>query len=261
MNHAENPMLVNDGPHPRAADKVHERVLSFLAQEKPGLLLDIPAGEGAFAFHAKRLGWQAQCADLEFSTLKSSEGTALVMDMNQTWPFLDGHFDCLVSIEGIEHIENPWHMLREANRVLKPGGKLLLTTPNILSLKSRVSTLLYGYPNYFFYMVERDQWGSELTVDHINPVGFLELRHVLARSGFRFEIIETNRYQKRYSLFYQLLKFLVHTRGRRHCKTDGAKAKVRQILLSPALLFGEILVCKCEKIRSTEITNLSEVLP
>lgn len=236
---------------------VHERVRSLLAQEKPGLLLDIPSGEGAFAFQAKRLGWQVQSADLDPSAFKNEGARGLMMDMNQTWPFSDEHFDCLVSIEGIEHVENPWHMLREANRILKPGGKLLLTTPNILSLKSRISTLLYGYPNYFSYMVERDQSGCELAVDHINPIGFLELRHVLARCGFRLEIIETNRYQKRRSILYQLLKFLVYTRGRRHTKTDGAKAKVRQMLLSPALLFGEDLVCKCEKIWSTEIASPS----
>ena len=145
---------------------VHERVLSLLAQEKPGLLLDIPAGEGAFACRAKRLGWQVQCADFDPSSLKVSPVKGLVMDMNLTWPFSDERFNFLVSIEGIEHIENPWHMLREANRVLKPGGKLFLTTPNILSLKSRISTLLYGYPNYFSYMVERDQSGRELAVDH-----------------------------------------------------------------------------------------------
>ena len=235
-------------PRAKAAYGVHERVLSLLVEEKPGLLLDIPAGDGAFAHQAKRLGWQVQSADLVLSAFKVDGVRVLVMDMNQTWPFSNDRFDYLVSIEGIEHVENPWHILREANRVLKPNGKLFLTTPNVLSLKSRISTLLYGYPNYFFYMVERDRWGGELAVDHINPIGFLELRHVLARCGFRLEIIETNRYQKRRSIFYQLLKFLIYTRGWRHTKIDAAKAKVRLMLLSPALLFGEILVCKCEKI-------------
>ena len=237
-------------PCERASPGVHERVLSLLTQEKPGVLLDLPSGEGSFACQAKRAGWQVQCADFDVSSLNVSPVKGLMMDMNRMWPFSDERFDCLVSIEGIEHVENPWHVLREANRVLKPGGKLLLTTPNVLSLKSRVTNLFYGYPKWFSYMAERDQLGREAAVEHINPIGFLELRHVLARVGFQLETIETNRYEKRRSLFYQLLRLLLHTRKLRYRKTD--KWKIRQMLLSPTVLFGDILVCKCVKTRPTE---------
>jgi len=159
-------------------------------------------------------------------------------------------FDYVVSVEAIEHLENPWHVVREANRVLKQGGKLLITTPNILTIKSRLSYLLYGYPNYFHYMIEHHpDRRDESAIDHINPVSFLELRHILSRNGFQIEAIEANRYFKRCSMLYQLLRLLLFSRGRSHARNDKAKASVRQTLLSAVLLFGEILVLKARKSR------------
>ncbi len=44
--------------------------------------------------------------------------------------FEDGYFDCVVSFQVIEHIRNDGLFMREIHRVLKPGGKLIVTTPN-----------------------------------------------------------------------------------------------------------------------------------
>ena len=95
--------------------------------------------------------------------------------------------------------------VREANRVLKTQGTLILTTPNILSIRSRLSYLLRGYPNYFTYMVQRDSRSTEeRPIDHINPIGFLELRHILARCGFNVRQVAANRLQKRSSVVSSL---------------------------------------------------------
>ena len=45
--------------------------------------------------------------------------------------FADNTFDLVVSFQVIEHIEDDHTFLKEINRVLKPGGKLIMTTPNI----------------------------------------------------------------------------------------------------------------------------------
>jgi SAM-dependent methyltransferase len=50
------------------------------------------------------------------------------------WPFADGHFDAVICMEILEHLSySPAHMLHEANRVLRDGGGLVLTTPNALA--------------------------------------------------------------------------------------------------------------------------------
>lgn len=59
----------------------------------------------------------------------------------RTFPFEDGAFDAAVSDYAMEHTENPSTVLREINRVLKPGGAFLLRTPNVfhyVSILSRV---------------------------------------------------------------------------------------------------------------------------
>jgi len=238
---------------PDAAALVHEKVLSLLLTEKPGLILDIPAGQGAFAAKARESGYEVRCGDIDVSRFKVHGIKCDRVDLNKPWPFTNSMFDYVVSIEAIEHLENPWHVVREANRVLKLTGKLFITTPNILTIKSRLSYLLHGYPNYFHYMIEHEpDRQTESPIDHINPVSFLELRHILSRNGFQIELIETNRYFKRRSALYQLLRLLLLSRERSHVRNDQAKASVRQTLLSAVLLFGEILVLKAQKVSDVE---------
>jgi SAM-dependent methyltransferase len=50
------------------------------------------------------------------------------------WPFGDGTFDAVICMEVLEHLSySPAHLLHEANRVLRDGGGLVLTTPNGLA--------------------------------------------------------------------------------------------------------------------------------
>ncbi len=53
------------------------------------------------------------------------------------FPYPDGHFDVVLCCEILEHLTvDPSHMLYEIHRVLKPGGHLLLTTPNVLAWRN-----------------------------------------------------------------------------------------------------------------------------
>ena len=240
-----------DDPRPAAdaAEGVHEAVLALLKSDLPGQLLDAPAGEGAFALQAHDRGYTVVCGDIFPARFRARDMKCLKLDLNQPWVFEGGSFDCVVSIEAVEHLENPWHLVREANRVLKNQGTLILTTPNILSIRSRLSYLLRGYPNYFNYMVQRNSHSrEEEPIDHINPIGFLELRHILARCGFTVQHVVANRLLKQRSLVSSLLKQLISSRGHSQIRDDQAKAAAREALLSDALLFGEILIVKAKKV-------------
>lgn len=233
--------------------------MELLSQDKPGRLLDAPAGEGAFAYRAREQGHDVFCGDIDPTRFRLKDSECQYLDLNQPWPFASERFDHVVSIEAVEHLENPWHLMREANRVLRPGGKIIMTTPNVLSIRSRLSNLLYGYPNYFHYMIERGQGiQGELPVDHINPVGFLELRHVLSRTGFCIEQICANRLVKHRSLIYRFVKRLLQTRGKTHGRHDPATTQVRDWLLSDQLLFGEILIIKASKLSGLDSSELAK---
>ncbi|MBN1303046.1 MAG: methyltransferase domain-containing protein [Anaerolineales bacterium] len=64
-------------------------------------------------------------------SLRGSGCTQAVADF---LPLAADSFDCIILSEVIEHLEHPELVIREAQRVLRPGGKLLVTTPNYRSL-------------------------------------------------------------------------------------------------------------------------------
>jgi SAM-dependent methyltransferase len=71
-------------------------------------------------------------------------------DAEGRWPHDDGMYDLVIACEILEHLPNdPMALFAEANRVLKPGGQILLTTPNIASSRG-VEALLQGFQPYLF---------------------------------------------------------------------------------------------------------------
>lgn len=70
-------------------------------------------------------------------------------DLNNQIPLEPGSADVVVSIETIEHIENPRAFMRELVRVVRPGGLILITTPNQLSLLSKLTLVVKDQFNAF----------------------------------------------------------------------------------------------------------------
>jgi SAM-dependent methyltransferase len=68
--------------------------------------------------------------------------TALACDIAQDrFPVADADFDYVTALCCLEHIFDPGHALREAARALKPGGRILVTLPNAVSLRFRLAML------------------------------------------------------------------------------------------------------------------------
>jgi SAM-dependent methyltransferase len=245
---------VFDHVHPdhrgtNTVDLVRQRVARMILETSQARVLDLPCGTGALTQLLLDGGREVVSADLCPDGFVVPGRSCAKADLNARLPFEDETFDAVACIEGIEHIENPHLLAREANRVLKPGGMFYVSTPNVLSIRSRLSYLLRGYPDQFHYMVEVDgATGAERPIAHINPIGYLELRYTLSRWGFRVDRVETNREFKTHSPWYRVLRFLLGTKGKRAASSHPQVAAVRRTLLSDTVLFGEGLILAATKI-------------
>lgn len=100
----------------------------------------------------------------------------------ETFPFLTGHFDVMLFCEIIEHLQSdPIKVLMEIKRVLKPGGMLVLTTPNVARLENavRIITGTNIYDQYSGY----GPYGR-----HNREYNRHELGLLLAWCGFDLEV-------------------------------------------------------------------------
>lgn len=72
-------------------------------------------------------------------------------DLEQPFKIKSGSVDLVIALEIIEHLFDTDHFLAEIARVLKPGGYLILSTPNLASLTNRLKLLFGYYPKYLEY--------------------------------------------------------------------------------------------------------------
>jgi SAM-dependent methyltransferase len=183
---------------PLAHQAIHDMVAGILEQEGRGPLLDVPAGEGALAARLIAAGFAVSCCDL-YPEIFRLEGVNIIQgDLNGVLPFDNRSFEYVTCLEGLEHIENPQQAVREFARVLRPGGKVIVSIPNILNIEERFKWLLYGYTSHFKPMtraqVERlraEYDNREEIAAHVNPIGYSELRYILEKNGF--EIVGVHR--------------------------------------------------------------------
>lgn len=110
------------------------------------------------------------------------------------FPYPDGHFQTVVCGELFEHLcEDPMHMIAEVNRILAPRGCLLLSTPNICSLRS-VAAVLKGYHPGLYSQFTARIGGNRAEPRHAREYTPGEIQQVLEAGGFTVELIETGSY-------------------------------------------------------------------
>jgi SAM-dependent methyltransferase len=168
-------------PEAMAGRETHEKVEELVSEfePSPAAFVDLGAGQGAFAHRRHRLGHVVVAADGDPGNWRLNEIPVLKVNFDE--PFsskFDGRrFDAAVAIEIIEHVENPFAFLRETARILKPGGLLFLTTPNVESVASRL---------IFLYTGRLSNFGAYETVRtaHITPMFRWKLEMALDEAGF-----------------------------------------------------------------------------
>ena len=118
-----------------------DRTFSFIMKSPPAAVLLKQAAEAGDVFGVE-IAEEAVAKAKE----KGVKATQLDIDASPL-PFDDNYFDIVYCGELIEHLFNPDHLLEEIHRVLKSGGKCIISTPNLAGWPSRFALLL-GYQPY-----------------------------------------------------------------------------------------------------------------
>ncbi len=118
------------------------QVLSRYQPDKNAKILDAGTASGAFLQQLHEAGYaNLYGVDLEnYMSVKIPLKDFKTADFNiDALPFADNSFDAITAWCVIAHLENPYHFVREAHRILKKGGLLIMTLPHIGSASERLS--------------------------------------------------------------------------------------------------------------------------
>lgn len=133
--------------------KAHKIALALRALEphrRTGRLLEVGCGQGLFLEHAARAGWRAEGVDVLVPVVEMARARGLTVFAGELADagLPRDAFDVVTMSEVIEHIVEPVALLREVQRVLRPGGVAVLGTGNAASWAARLRGR--GWPYYRF---------------------------------------------------------------------------------------------------------------
>ncbi len=203
------------------------KVVGNLVNLPPGRMLDVGCGYGKLSVYLIKRGWQAVGVDIVSGPLQSLAGKgvqAVRGDFQSTLPLQDQAFDMAFAGEVIEHTTSEREFVSELARILKPGGTLIVTTPNLVSLRNRLYMLLGKMPlnaaGEFHYRV--------FTLNR--------LRRLLESYGLQVQTIESS-----------YLLFFVHGTGFLHRILPAALKSLGQRLGSVFPSLGDHLIVFARK--------------
>jgi glycosyltransferase involved in cell wall biosynthesis/2-polyprenyl-3-methyl-5-hydroxy-6-metoxy-1,4-benzoquinol methylase len=182
----------------------YTKTLELLPQAVPGqTLLELGAAFHHITPALKTLkGYDVRCSDVwegeaqitrDITSVDGTETHSFAVDNFDIerfpWPYPDRSFDVVMCCEMMEHlITDPMGVINEINRVLKPAGQLLVTTPNMASAKS-VEYALRGESPYIYGRYEP---GGRPTDHHNREYTTNELERLLELGGFQMERVFTH---------------------------------------------------------------------
>lgn len=173
---------------------IYPKVLSLLPADRSLRILDVGAGEGYFCKLAVEDGRAIEACDYSPEQFRMPGVPFHRADLSRGLPLPDNSFDVVVSIEVLEHMEDHFLSIRELLRVLRPGGTLIVTTPNVVSLASRLHFLLHGYNDCAPRPL--DPYRPDQHNQHINPIALPQIAYLIERYGGRVTRLATNRVRR-----------------------------------------------------------------
>ena len=185
-------------------------------------IIDFPAGNGVTSRIVKEIGAIPIALDLFPEYFEVDGISCQRANIKEGLPLKNHSADAFICQEGIEHFSDQFESLKEFNRILKPGGLLLVTTPNYSNLQSKLSYLLTESERFGSIMapneldsiwVSKQEITDEIYFGHIFLIGIQKLRVLARLSGFRLKKVHFTRSRKT-SLFL-LTNWLIYKKRMR----------------------------------------------
>ena len=192
-----NPYAIPGDERPDRFDDRIPRCVDAVVEAGPNSLLDVGCGSGVFLQLVRErhpeCSWMAGIErdekQVEVARKRGFDCRPGRIDVE--FPFADGSFDMVFAGEIIEHVADPDYLLCEIRRVLKPGGYLLLTTPNLVCWYNRLLVLAGVTPMFVEHSYYRNYGPSYSFARRVTPaVGHLRiftltpLKKILEHNGF-----------------------------------------------------------------------------
>ena len=175
-----------------------------------------PALQTRLGYGEVRGCYYGPAGQIERRVVTSSAGEKFACDVDlfdaekDRFPYCDQYFSTVLCCELIEHLTaDPMHMMAEINRILKPGGHLVLTTPNLASLRS-IAAVLEGYhPGLFQAYIRPRSEGEEPEARHNREYTPREVARLLVDSGFEVTLLDSGPFREEPKPEYEWVKHLL----------------------------------------------------
>lgn len=241
-----------------STEKIYCSMISIIQENKQsGTLLDIGAGNGNFVkkIISEKNSLYCNACDYYIGNFKVSGVPFQRIDVEEnSLPYEDESFDIITASEVIEHLHNPRNLVRESYRLLKGNGLFILTTPNIINLKSRIRYLTSGFYN-LFGPIPLNNDNRISTTGHIMPLSYIYLFFLMFKEGFKDISFTIDKHQKSSTVWYYALMPILIIAKRIFFKRETTKYKTiddsnREMILelwNKKLLTGRTLIMYARK--------------
>tara|TARA_B100001123_G_scaffold243538_2_gene272252 strand:- start:158 stop:925 length:768 start_codon:yes stop_codon:yes gene_type:complete len=218
--------------------------------------LDIGSGNGQLVLMLrKELNAETSACDYADGLMRVPGQKVDVVDIDrEPLPYSDNTFDLITITEVIEHVRDFRKVFEEIFRCLKPGGGVVITTPNTINLSSRIRFLGFGFWTLFGPLHIKDS-RKYSTGGHISPINWFYLVHGLLDAGFEYGATTVDKKQKSSAALLAVLaipiwvysKIATRREIRRYGTVDDKNLWMVKHMSSLDLLLGRTVIVSAKK--------------